>query len=426
MSSPKTRCCWRRDLSEFRNLTDRERAGFLLVLEWFENFRLRNELEAGRPAAKAFWRSEVLREDRPREPWQLEQWADAIQWYLKWLDACSEAGMDHRSLAERVRAAVRSACARRGLALRTKQCYGAWAARYAVFANDERAVMEVETATRFLTSVVEDEDCAYSTQKQALNAVAFFFKYVLEIEEPVFGVKLKKTGTRIPVVLSKRETRQLIGKMEETETKDARYALAARLQYGAGLRLSEVMRLRIQDVDLERGTVTIRQGKGGKDRMSVLPKSIMKDLAAQVEYARGLWQRDTENGQAGVYIPGALARKFRSAAESFEWFWLFPAKQLSVDPQSGRRMRHHMHDKVYNEAIKRAAKATGIEKQVTSHALRHSFATHLLESGTDLRTIQDLLGHEDITTTEIYLHVSMSHGLGVSSPLDEEVEFLNK
>ncbi len=143
MSTPKTRCCWRKDLSEFRGLNDRERAGFLLVLEWFENFRLRNELEAGRDAAKAFWRHEVLREDRKREIWQLEQWSDAIQWYLKWLDSCAEAGVDHRSLAERVRAAVRSACARRGLALRTKQCYGAWAARYALFAKDEREVMKV-------------------------------------------------------------------------------------------------------------------------------------------------------------------------------------------------------------------------------------------------------------------------------------------
>jgi integron integrase len=400
-------------------LTERERSGFLLLLEWFENFRLRSELDAGRDAAKLFWRQEVLREDRPREKWQLEQWADAMQWYLQWLEACAEAGADHRSLAERVRAAVRSACARRGLALRTKQCYGAWAARYANFAKEERRVMEVNTATQFLTSVVEDEDCAYSTQKQALNALAFLFKFVLGVDEPVFGVKLKKTGTRIPVVLSKAETRHLLEKMDEQETKDARYGLAARMQYGAGLRLSEVMRLRVQDVDLGRGTVTVRQGKGGKDRMSVLPKSMVKAIAAQIEYARGLWESDCRNGQAGVYVPGALARKFRRAAETFEWFWLFPAKQMSRDPETHEMRRHHMHDKVYNEAIKRAAKNAEIEKQVTSHALRHSFATHLLESGTDLRRIQDLLGHEDITTTEIYLHVSMgAHGMGVESPLD--------
>lgn len=417
--STKTRCCWRRDLAEFRGLTEQERSGFLLVLEWFENFRLRSELDAGRDAAKLFWRLEVLREDRSREQWQFDQWADALQWYLQWLEACAESGSDHRSLEERVRAAVRSACSRRGLALRTKQCYGAWAARYANFAVEERRVMEVNTATLFLTSVVEDEDCAYSTQKQALNAVAFFFKYVLGVEEPVFDVKLKKTHARIPVVLSKAETRHLLEKMDEQETKEARYGLAARMQYGAGLRLSEVMRLRVQDVDLGRGTVTVRQGKGGKDRMSVLPKSLVKEIKEQIEYARELWESDCRNGQAGVYVPGALARKFRRAAESFEWFWLLPAKQLSRDPQSGVIQRHHMHDKVYNRAIKRAAGETGIEKQVTSHALRHSFATHLLEGGTDLRRIQDLLGHEDITTTEIYLHVSMgAHGMGVESPLD--------
>ena len=418
-ASVKNRHCWRKDLSEFRGLSDRERSGFLLVLEWFENFRLRHDLEANRDAAKIFWRQEVLREDRHREKWQLDQWGDAMQWYLQWLAACAEAGADHRSLAERVRAAVRSACARRGLARRTMLCYGAWAARYANFAGDEISVREVDTATRFLTSVVADEDCAYSTQKQALNALAFFFKQVLGIEEPVFGVRLKKTGTRIPVVLSKAETRHLLEKADADEKPEARYGLAARMQYGAGLRLSEIVNLRIKDIDLERGTVTVRQGKGGKDRMTVLPKSLVHAIAEQIEYARSLWEGDVACGQAGVYLPGALARKFRRAAESFEWFWLFPAKQLSTDPESGVVRRHHMHEKVYNEAIKRAASAAGIEKRVTSHALRHSFATHLLESGTDLRRIQDLLGHEDITTTEIYLHVAMGeHGMGVVSPLD--------
>ncbi|MCF7674775.1 MAG: integron integrase [Akkermansiaceae bacterium] len=422
----KTRWCWRKDLAGFRGLSDRERAGFLLVLEWFENFRLRHELEADRDAAKAFWRSEVLREGCTREPWQLEQWSDAIQWYLNWLGACAEAGADHRSLGERVRAAVYSAGSRRGLARRTKQCYGAWAARYAGFADTERAVMQVETATRFLTSVVEDEDCAYSTQKQALNALAFFFKQVCGVEDPVFGVKLRKTGTRVPVVLSKGETQRVF---EQLESSDGRYALAARLQYGAGLRLTELVRLRIKDVDLERGTVTVRCGKGDKDRVTVLPLSLREEVAKQVERARELWRGDREAGRAGVWLPGALARKFRRAAETFEWFWLFPARQISVDPatrgyagaspDSGIVRRHHLHGQVYNEAIKRAARKAGIEKRVTSHALRHSFATHLLEAGLDLRTIQDLLGHEDISTTEIYLHVATgANGLGVVSPLD--------
>ena len=454
MSASKTRWCWRKDLAEFRGLSERERTGFLLVLEWFENFRLRHEMEAGRDAAKAFWRAEVQRDDRKRESWQLDQWSDAIQWYLAWLKACAEAGADHRSLAERLRAAVHSAGSRRGLALRTKQCYGAWAARYAVFAGDEREVMRVETASRFLGSVVNDEDCAYSTQKQALNAVAFFFKQVCGVEEPVFQVKLRKTGTRIPVVLSKPETERLFEKLDEppkvATCTAGRYGLAARLQYGAGLRLSELVRLRIKDVDLERGTLTVRMGKGDKDRMTVLPKSLREQIAEQIEKARETWRQDREAGLAGVYLPGALARKFQRAAESFEWFWLFPARQTSIDPEtrsysetgrgaqddgsggpqsttvtarmkpeSGIRRRHHLHGKVYNEAIQRAASAAGIEKHVTSHALRHSFATHLLEAGTDLRTIQDLLGHEEITTTEIYLHVATGmHGLGVLSPLD--------
>jgi integron integrase len=412
----KARWCWRKDLAGFRGLSERERAGFLLVLEWFENFRLRHELEAGREAAKAFWRSEVLRDGCTREAWQLEQWSAAIQWYLNWLGACAEAGADHRSLAERLRVAVHSAGSRRGLARRTKQCYGAWAARYAVFAGGEREAMRVETATRFLTSVVDEEDCAYSTQKQALNALAFFFKQVCGVEEPVFDVKLRKTGTRIPVVLSKGEMQRVF---EKLESPDGRYELAARLQYGAGLRLSELVRLRIKDVDVGRGTVTVRCGKGDKDRVTVLPRSLREEVAKHVERVREVWRGDREEGRPGVWLPGALARKFSRAAESFEWFWLFPARQISVDPECGIFRRHHLHGKVYNEAIRRAAAAAGIDKRVTSHALRHSFATHLLENGTDLRTIQELLGHEDISTTEIYLHVATgANGLGVESPLD--------
>jgi integrase len=218
----------------------------------------------------------------------------------------------------------------------------------------------------------------------------------------------------------------VFGKLEEG---GGCHGLAARLQYGAGLRLSELVRLRIKDVDLGRGTVTVRCGKGDKDRVTVLPRSLREDLTKQMERARELWSRDRDAGLAGVWLPGALARKFCRAAESFEWFWLFPARQVSLDPatrgcagaspESGVLRRHHLHGKVYNEAVARAARAAGIDKRVTSHALRHSFATDLLESGVDLRTIQELLGHEDISTTEIYLHVAVGvNGLGVRSPLD--------
>jgi len=423
MKAEKLRVCWRADLSEFRGLSDQQKTGFLLVLEWFENFRLRHDLDAGRTAAKIFWKTEVQREDRTREAWQLEQWGSAVQWYLNWLDACAAANADHRSLPERLRVAVNSAGARRGHARKTKQCYGASLARYGAFAKTDREAMQVATATRFLTAVVDDEDHAYSTQKQALNALAFFFKRVCGVEEPRFGVKLRKTGTRIPVVLSKRETQKVLEKLEQRaaipKKSDNRYGLPARLQYGAGLRRSELVRLRVKDVDLERGTVTIRQGKGDKDRMTVLPTSLRKELAKQIETARAIWEEDRAAELPGVYIPGALSRKFSLAAKEFEWFWVFPARQTSTDPESGVKRRHHLHGQVYSDAIKRAAKAVGIEKRVTSHALRHSFATHLLESGADLRTIQELLGHEDITTTEIYLHVAIGvNGLGVESPLD--------
>jgi integron integrase len=426
MTATKNRSCWRKDLAVFRGLSDPDRAAYLVLLEWFENFRLRFDLQANRETAERFWRLEVKKEGIVRKDGQLSQWSAAIQWYLGWLEACKLAAAEHQNLRERVRNVVHSACARRGLSRRTQLCYGAWVARFAVFAGDERKVMKEETATAFLTSVVEDEDCAYSTQKQALNALAFFFKQVLFLEEPVFGIKLQRTAPRMPVVLSQEETQELFVKLQD---EGPRYELAARLQYGAGLRLSELTRLRIKDVDLCEGTLTIRRGRGDRDRVTVLPKSLKGELARQIEVAREIWQADREAKLDGGWLPAAQARKESRLEKTFEAFWLFPASQVAVDPasrsyagtspESERRRRNHIAGRFYNEAIRRAATKAGIDKEVTSHALRHSFATHLVENGTNLRAIQRLLGHEHATTTEIYLNVAVGeHGLGVESPLD--------
>jgi integron integrase len=215
------------------------------------------------------------------------------------------------------------------------------------------------------------------------------------------------------VILTKSELMGLIGKLEE------RYKTPALLQYGAGLRLKELVSLRIKDVDLERGVVTVHAGKGDKDRLTVVPNALKDALCSEIVRARGFWEEDRRNKAPGVALPGALARKMPRAGERWEWMWLFASDHLSTDPESGILRRHHMHPKVYAEAIRRAAGEAGIPKRVTTHALRHSFATDLLQGGTDIRTLQDLLGHSDVKTTEIYAHAAeIGNERGVRSPLD--------
>ena len=409
----KKRFDWRTDLEASRNVDRRQQHGFTMLLGWYENFRLRLGLKAGRESAKSFWKAEVLGRGVEREPWQLEQWAEAMAWYLDWLKHCREVGGDHRSLAERMRQASDQTGARRGLARRTRQTYGCWIARYAIFAKTARQAMDPMVGRSFLTHLVDEEEVAFSTQKQALNALVFFFKDVCGRTEVDLGVRMRKGSRRIPTVLAVGEVTGLIAQMEP------RYQIAARLQYGGGLRLNELLSLRIKDIDLERGMITVRSGKGDKDRVTVLPNSLRSELEAWISRARTAFEKDRKECRAGVQIPGALGRKHSRAGESWEWFWLFPARAESVDPESGIHRRHHLHGSVYNEAVKRASERAGIAKRVTSHALRHSFATHLLENGTDLRTIQELLGHEDVTTTEIYTHVAIGVGaMGVISPLD--------
>jgi len=406
-----SRLDWKADLQASRDLTSPEISAFTIFLKWFESWCIRRSLNPDRDSGVCFWRAQVMSE--PREQWQLDQWTEAMRWYLNWLAHCQDSGGDGRSLEHRVHRAVNKAGARRGLALRTRRTYSGWAARYARWVGGDREAMDPGRARDFLSWLVDQRKVAFSTQKQALNALVFFFKDVCGHEEVDLGVTMRKTPRRIPVVLNLAEIAVMLEHLPKT------CRLAAELQYGSGLRVTELMNLRIKDIDEERGQVTVRSGKGDRDRVTVLPGSVAKKLISWKAELRSMWEQDRKEGQPGVALPGALARKMPKSGERWEWFWLFPSEKLSNDPDTGIRRRHHFHEGSYGNAIHRAVARAGIEKRVTTHALRHSFATHLLEQGTDIRTLQELLGHADISTTQIYLHVAknISHS-GVKSPLD--------
>ena len=408
---PRKRYDWREDLASSRDLTNREIDAYGYVLSWIEDWRVRKDLPAGRETAKRWWVEVAKEKERPK--WQLRQWTEAIRWFLGWLEICQKAGGDSRTIPERLKEAVNHAGARRGLALKTRQTYGSWVARYGAFAGTEESAMDELVGRNFLIHLVEKEKVAFSTQKQALNALVFFFKDVCGFAEVDLHVKLRKTGKRAHVVLSKAELMGLIERLEEV------YKTPALLQYGAGLRLTELVQLRIKDVDIDRGVVTVHAGKGDKDRETIIPNCLKEALTVEIAKARGLWEEDRKNGTPGVALPGALARKMPKAGTKWAWMWIFPSDHLSKDPDSEIIRRHHLHPKTYGEAIRRAAEKAGIAKRVTTHALRHAFATHLSQGGTDIRTLQELLGHTDVKTTEIYTKAAnIGNDKGVRSPLD--------
>ena len=273
--------------------------------------------------------------------------------------------------------------------------------------------MEPERARDFLAELVSEGKVSFATQKQALNALVFFFKEVRGMVEVDLGVRFRKTPRRIPAVLDLREVAAVLENLPPT------CRLAAKLRYGSGLRIREPVNLRIKDIDLERLQVTIRGGKGDRDRVTMLPQSLVPELRSWKEKVRAIHENDRAKDVPGVALPKALERKWPKAGTQWKWMWFFPSEKLSEDPDSGIIRRHHPHPGSYGNALREAAKAAGIERRVTSHAPRHSFATHLLENGTDIRTLQELLGHADVLTTMIYTHLApnISH-CGARSPLD--------
>ena len=300
---------------------------------------------------------------------------------------------------------------------RTEQAYRMWARRFAGWLEGRGVAVPGagEPELRgFLSELAVRQRVAVATQRQALNALAFLMREALGKPLGDFSeFERARPGKRLPVVLSKEECHRLLGALEATPR------LMGELMYGSGVRLMELLRLRIKDVDVERRQLVVRAGKGGKDRVTVLPKVLLERLQQHRERLRLLHAEDQVAGAPGVWLPEGLDRKYPHAGKDWEWQWFFPSRERSIDPQTGLLRRHHVSDAAFQHAIRKAARRAGLDKQVTPHVLRHSFATHLMENGTDIRTVQDLLGHKDVKTTQIYTHVMEKPGLGVNSPLDQ-------
>lgn len=298
--------------------------------------------------------------------------------------------------------------------IRTERVYCEWIRRFIRFHQyrhpSEMGAAEVEA---FLSDLAVRRNVSASTQNQALAALLFLYKQVLKLELPWLGEVVRaKKPQRLPMVLSIEEVQAVLAQLQ------GELWLIASLLYGSGMRLMEVLRLRVKDVDFSSRQIMVRDGKGAKDRVTVLPLRLLEPLKHQLQLVKALHNAELLAGRGDVYLPDALARKYSKGPWEWAWQYMFPAQGLSVDPRSGARRRHHVDEKRLQRAFKRAVRAAGIAKLATPHTLRHSFATHLLESGQDIRTVQELLGHADVKTTMIYTHVLNRGGLAVLSPLD--------
>lgn len=309
---------------------------------------------------------------------------------------------------------VRSAIRRKHYSQNTEKRYVYWIRDFVLFHSKRHPrTMGKSEIEKYLNHLAQDRKVSASTQNQALNAIAFLYKVVLirplDFKLDYFRAKRPKP---LPTVLTRREVDQVLGALY------GQNRLAAQLMYGSGLRLAETVSLRVKDIDLEKLQITVRQAKGGKDRVTVLPESLTLNLGEHLSRTHHKHREDLEMGLGATLLPNSLARKYPSASTDWSWQFVFPSTRLSNDPQTGLRARHHLSRNTIQRAVARAAKRAKITKRVTPHVLRHSFATHLLEDGYDIRTVQELLGHKHVTTTMIYTHVLNRGGFAVRSPLD--------
>ncbi len=313
-------------------------------------------------------------------------------------------------LLERLRRTIR----RLGYSPRTERAYVSWTRRYVRFHGLRHpAEMGREDIRRFIEHLATEGGVSSSTLNQALSALLFLYRRVLECDPGwIDGIELARRPVQLPVVLTPAEARRVLDQLSGTSR------LMASLMYGSGLRLRECCTLRVKDIDFERREIVVRSGKGRKDRVTVLADATVEPLREHIAWRKALHLRDLAEGLGAVALPAAFARKSPDAARDFAWQWVFPASRHYADRETGELRRHHRHETALQRDVRKAALASGISKRATCHTFRHSFATHLLEAGTDIRTIQELLGHRDVSTTMKYTHVLNRGGLGVRSPMD--------
>lgn len=408
---------------EGAGLPDRLKESFGITIKWFLGYCRRARCDVTKASANAF--IQTVKAEKLPSKFQVESWVNALRWFFR--EAALAVEMDAREIpAEQVAAEHRARegeiwmaeflaeIRRRHYSYHTEVSYLRWIRGYAAFVgSDDLKSFGRMDVRRFLDHLAVGERLRASSQRQALNAVVFLYKQVFRTELGDFSDYLRaKPTTRLPTVLSKNEMRQLLDGMSGMRK------LMAQLQYGAGLRVSELTRLRVKDLDFERGKVVVVGGKGDKDRAVPLPCSLRGSLDAHLKVARELFEKDRAEDLAGVYLPEALERKFSKAGREWIWFWVFPSREIGTDPRGGFRRRHHVLPRAYQMSISRAASKAEISKRVTTHVLRHSYATHLLDAGIDLRTLQELMGHKDIRTTQIYLHLMTTHESKAISPID--------
>lgn len=356
---------------------------------------------------------------KQHEDWQVKQADTALRLYdyflSKSISPKSEEPSSHEErwkfLEERMREALRL----RHRSLSTEKTYLIWLRSFKGFVGEKQpGELEGRDLQDFLSHLAVEKRVSPSTQNQALNAIIFLYRHVLDkdIDQELSAVRAKQRR-HLPVVLTIKEIQSIFDQLSGTSK------LMAMVIYGAGLRLQECLQLRIKDIDIEQNMLIVRSGKGDKDRRTVLPETLKDDLIRHLGEIRSVYDQDRREKINGVWLPGALEKKYLNAGKEWGWFWLFPSKSLSIDPRSNIVRRHHVHPASLQKAFKVAVGKAGITKQASVHTLRHSFATHLLEQGYDIRTIQELLGHRNLQTTMIYTHIASKNILGVRSPLDK-------